>query len=194
MKSFFKIISFSLFILLISCNEDSLNLDPKHYLSHEEQEAFKYKIIRYYDKRPKKVNQEDKLNSEHDSIYKLKAQRSDLLFLYFDEKKDEYYFAVTRIAASLKLKKVATVGKLKKDSNDSIIYYEENFRTWKMEMDELKEKTSFLMTKYIKGEDLTPYYTKNSQPEFWIEFPDDNNVYDIEKREWKTSLDEIFTR
>lgn len=194
MKSFLKIISICLVTLFISCEEESLNLDPNQYLSLEEQEAFKYSIIRYYDKRPKKVKEDDKLNSEHDSIYKVKAQKSDLLFLYFDDKTKEYYFAVTRIAPSMKLKKVATVGRLKKDANDSIVYYEENFRTWKMEMNELKEKTSFLMTKFIKGENLKPYYTKNSQPEFWIEFPDDNNVYDIEKREWKTSLDEIFSR
>jgi len=186
MNSFFKVLVFCLIISLLSCKEESLNLDPKHYLSLEEQEEFKMKIVRYYHKTPKKVSHADKFNSEHDSIYKVKAEKSDLLYLYFDEKNKEYYFAIARIAPSLKLKKVATVGKLKIDSNDSITYYEENFRTWKMEMEELKVKTFQLMEKYIKGEDLTVYFTKNSSPEFWIEFPDDNNYYCTESRQWKT--------
>lgn len=186
MKSLIKALLFCQFILFISCKKEPLNLDPNQHLSLEEQEAFKYNIIRYYDKRPKKVTQEDKFNKENDSVYKVKAKRSDLLFIYFDKKTQEYYFAVTRIAPSIGLKKVATVGKLKKDSNDSIIYYEENFRTWKMEMGELKEKTSYLMEKYINGEDVSPYLTKNSSPEFWIEFPDDNSYYCTESRQWKT--------
>ena len=85
----------------------------------------------------------------------------------------------------LKIKKVATIGKLK-FKNDSIIYYEEIARTWKMEIPELKEKTKILFDLIVQEKNVEKYYTKNSQPEFWIEFPDDINKYNVEKREWVT--------
>ena len=55
-----------------------------------------------------------------------------------------------------------------------------------MEEKELKEKTNLLFEKYVNEEDLTPYYTKNSGNDFYIEFPDDNNIYNVEKRQWVT--------
>ncbi len=70
--------------------------------------------------------------------------------------------------------------------NDSIVYYEEICRTWKMEEDELKTKTAMLFEKVLNEEDLSPYLTKNSSPEFYIEFLDDLNYYDVKDRIWKT--------
>ena len=70
--------------------------------------------------------------------------------------------------------------------NDSIVYYEEICRTWKMEEDELKTKTAMLFNMVINEEDLSPYLTKNSSPEFYIEFPDDINFFDVNERIWKS--------
>ena len=66
------------------------------------------------------------------------------------------------------------------------MYYEEICRTWKMEIPELKSKTKVLFDKIANERSVTEYYTENSQPEFWIEFPDKMNYYDTKERSWKT--------
>lgn len=186
---------FSLFIVLLSCQKttEMVQIEPSNYLTKEEQEAFKYSIIRYFDKLPKKVTHTTKFDTLYDSIYQVKTKRADLFYYY--QSQDGYtYFAVTRIAPSMKLKKVATLGRLKKDENNQFSYYEEIARTWKMEESELKEKTEMLFRKMIAGEDLSPYYTVNSKPELIIEFPDENNWFDVEKRRWVSSLDDYLEK
>jgi len=180
----YLILSFALVIL--GCAKEKIDSTPDRNLSKEQQEEFKLSIVRYYEKLPKKnANHETKFDTLHDSYYLNKAQQSDLLHFYID-RDSTHYFAIAKIAPSLTIKKVATIGKLKKDKNGEIIYYEEAIRTWKMEEKELKEKTNLLFEKYFHNEDLSPYLTKNSSPEFWIEFPDDNNYYCTKTRQWKT--------
>jgi hypothetical protein len=179
-------ILFSLLFVLFSCEKEKINSNPDHYLTKEKQEEFKLSIVRYFEKLPtKKADHKTKFDTIHNSYYLNKAQKSDLLYLYMDAD-STYYFTVAKIAPSLKLKKVATIGKLKKDSKGKVTYYEEAARTWKMEEVELKIKTLLLFEKYVNKEDLTPYYTKNSGNDFYIEFPDDLNEYDVEKRQWVT--------
>jgi hypothetical protein len=175
----------SLLFLFISCAKEKINSNPDFYLpTKEQQQDFKLSIVRYFEKLPtKKDNHETKFDTIHNSYYFKKAQNSDLMHLYVDSD-SIYYFAISKIAPSVKIKKVSTIGKLKKDQNGEITYYEEAIRTWKMEETELKEKTIILFEKYVNNEDLAPYYTKNSGNDFWIEFPDDNNIYDVEKRQW----------
>ena len=171
-------------LLVISCNREKINSNPNQYLSKEQQMDFKLSIVRYYEKLPtEKDNHLTKFDTTHDKYYLKKAQNSDLLYLYIDDD-STYHFAITKVAPSLKIKKVATIGKLKKDKSGKIVYYEEAIRTWKMEKNELEKKTRILFEKYINNEDLEPYYTKNSGNDFYIEFPDDNNKYDVEKRQW----------
>jgi hypothetical protein len=174
----------SFIVLLFSCAKEKINFNPDHYLSKEQQMDFKLSIVRYFEKLPtEKDNHQSKFDTVNNAFYLKKAKKSDLMYLYIDED-STYYFAVAKIAPSLKIKKVATIGKLKKDKSGKIVYYEEAIRTWKMEEKELKEKTSLLFEKYINEEDITPYYTKNSGNNFYIEFPDENNKYDVEKRQW----------
>jgi hypothetical protein len=187
MKMKMKII-YSLFIIALfySCQKEAQKILPTNYLNEEQIESFKYEIIRYSDKLAKKATHETKFDTKFDSIYISKAKSAELYHYFVDEKTNEIYFAITRIAPSLKVKKVATIGKLKKDKSGAISYFEESIRTWKMEEAELKQKTSLLFEKYVNNEDLTPYYTKNSGNEFYIEFPDEINEYDVEKRQWVT--------
>lgn len=176
---------FYLFILLItfSCQKDIAS-NPSDYLSEAETLAFKSKIVRYFEGLPKSANHQTKWDTTHQAYYTKKAEVADLMHYYQSE--DGYiYFAVAKIAPSLKLKKVATIGKLKVEK-DSIVYYEEIARTWKMELPELEEKTKIIFDKIVHGKDVSQYYTKNSDPEFWIEFPDDQTVYEVELREWQT--------
>lgn len=170
--------------LLFSCSEKKLNVDVKTHLNIEQQKNLKYDVIRYIQDLPRNATQQNKFDTIFDAPYKKMADSLDILNTYKNTESDTLYFAVAKIAPSLKLKKVATVGKLVYDKNQKIQYYEEAFRTWKMEVPELKKTTEMLFQKFIQGEDLSEFYTKNSNGKFIIEFPDDNNKYDTKSRQW----------
>jgi len=180
-----KYIYLFLFLLIISCKEEPKNINPSSHLSKKEQDLFNYKISRYIQRLPKYATEENKFESQFDVDYKNSIKDSNLLF-YCKDDEGFIYFAISKIAPSIKLKKTATVGKLKFTKNDSIIFYEEAFRTWKMEAKELEVKTKLLFTRFINNDDITSYYTVNSEPEFYIEFPDENTYFDKSKRVWKT--------
>lgn len=184
---------FAVFFVGCQSAKNEPNINPDTYLSADEQHDFKYSIIRYFDKLPKKVTHNTKFDVEHDSIYQAKTHRTDLYY-YFPAEDGYIYFAVTRIAPSMKLKKVATIGRLKKEVDGQVSFYEEVARTWKMEEPELMEKTKMLFLKFIEGEDLSPFYTINSKPELIIEFPDENNWYNVQKRRWVSPLDEYLEK
>ena len=184
-----NIFTFFILLFLFSCQKENYVIIPTNYLSVSEQEDFIYSVSRYINKLPSKATNKTKFDSIFDEEYKDAAKKNELLFYYFDKENDEIYFAITKIAPSLKLKRVATVGKLKKNKNGEIINYEEEFRTWKMEVPELKNKTKTLFETYIKGNDLKPFYTENSKGEFYIEFPDRNTYYDKKSRTWVSKIE-----
>ena len=184
-----KNFTFFILLFLFSCQKENYVITPTNYLSVSEQEDFIYSVSRYINKLPSKATNKTKFDSIFDEEYKDAAKKNELLFYYFDKENDEIYFAITKIAPSLKLKRVATVGKLKKNKNGEIINYEEEFRTWKMEVPELKNKTKTLFETYIKGNDLKPFYTENSKGEFYIEFPDRNTYYDKKSRTWVSKIE-----
>lgn len=183
MKFIYTILFIALFC---SCEKESAKILPSEYLNKNQIEAFKYDIIRYSDKLPKKATNETKFDTKFDSIYKLKAKNADLYYYYVDNSTKDIYFAIATIAPSLKVKKVVTAAKLTKDKDGNISYYKEIFRTWKMEIPELKTKSKQLFIDFIDGKDLSQFYTKNSKGEFFIEFPDDYTKYDTESRKWIT--------
>ena len=175
-----------LFLLaFVGCDNSPKNIFPKQHLNLEAQEQFKLKIVRYIQRLPRYATDKNKFESKFDEEYARMAKNCELLF-YFKDKQNNIYFAISKIAPSIKLKKTATVGKLKYDEKDSLVFYQEVFRTWKMEPKELKEKTEMLFRELIDNKDLTSYYTKNSNPEFYIEFPDENTFYDTINRRWET--------
>ncbi|TDD78468.1 hypothetical protein [Flavobacterium caseinilyticum] len=178
------------FFILNGCVTEQKNTNPNDYLTNEEQTKFKYSIVRYYDDLAPKATHETKFDTIFDSYYKKKSDASDLLFYYFDKEKETAYFAITKIAPSLQVKKVATVGSVTYKDGETIQTYEEKFRTWKMPVPELQKKTTMLFTKYIEGDDLSPYYTKNSNGDFIIEFPDEVTQYDTKSRKWVTTQSE----
>ena len=181
MKYLFCILLFT----LVGCKKEPKKILPKDALSSEQQEEFKLKIVRYIERLPKYANETNKFESRFDAEYQKMAADCDLLF-YFKDNDNSIYFAISKIAPSIKLKKTATVGKLKFDKKNTIVSYEEVFRTWKMEPIELEEKTELLFRKLIDKEDLSDFYTRNSKPEFYIEFPDEKTFYDTIRRKWST--------
>lgn len=167
--------------MVISCQKE-IKSDPNSYLSESEQQQLKYNIVRYFEGLPKKADHVTKWDTINNSYYTNKAKEAELLHYYINEE-GFVFFAIAKIAPSLKIKKVATIGKLKFEK-DSLVHYEEICRTWKMELPELKEKTKILFDRIANESSVEKYYTKNSLPEYWIEFPDDNNFYNVKNRKW----------
>lgn len=177
-----------LFLLLISaCDNHKIKLDnynPSNHLSTEEVDNLKNEIIRHLGKLHKKATHETKFDNFFNEYYFEQAKKHELIY-YVPRHTDEYtYFCFTRIAPSIKIKKVAIVGRIKRNEKKEIVHYEEIYRTWKFEPELLKEKNDILFIKLLNGEDLSRYYNHNSGEEEWIEFPDKGVNFNIEKRRW----------
>lgn len=157
--------------------------NPENQLSPEEIQNFKYQIVRYFERLPNKVSEENKFQASNDEYYRGKAEEAKLLY-YAPQSNGDIYFAITKIAPSMKEKRVATVGKTRLSGNE-VTYYEEKFRTWKMEVPELEETTAKLFQEYLQDRDLERYQTQFTDPEYIIEFPDPNNTFDTLQRRWR---------
>lgn len=169
-------------IALFSC-ENKPKYSPDKYLTEKEQSQILYTTIRYLGHLPKKGTHENKFDAVFDEYYSKLVLDFDFE-AYYQENGFEY-FLVSRIAPSLKVKKVAVGVKMKRSPIGELEYYEEVFRTWKFEIPEMQEKGLMLFDKMVKGEDLSPYYIQNTAPEEFIEFPDDKVYFDVEGKRWK---------
>lgn len=173
---------FLVLIILFSCESGS-KYDPRKNLSEKEQRQILLTSIRYMGHLPKKANHQTKFDQVYDEYYSKLALDYSLEAYY---KKNGYeYFLASRIAPSLKVKKVAVGVKMKRTPDGQLEYYEEVFRTWKFEIPEMLEKGLMLFDKMVKGEDLSPYYPQNSGNEEYIEFPDAKVYFNVEERRWK---------
>ncbi|MCC5920002.1 MAG: hypothetical protein LAT68_06255 [Cyclobacteriaceae bacterium] len=173
---------FLLALCLFAC--DSRNFEVSEKLSKEEAKFYKSAIIRYVAPMPKKATTEDKFVATYNEWYENQMDKHRLELYYFDELSNRHYFSITRNAPSLYKKRVATSGYFTLNEKDEIIDYEEVYRTWRLVPEELQKKNKILFGKLIKGEDLSPFYTKNNEEEY-IEFPDDFVAYDKENRKWE---------
>lgn len=174
--------------MLISCSgEVELKKANTNY-TKDQLDSISYSLIRYLGKLPGKANHGTKFEAEYDSYYKNLAKSHELVYYQLNPKDNHHYFLFTRIAPSIHLKKVAIGGKLKVEDGE-LTYYEEAFRTWKMLVPELEQKMDVIFKDYWNGDDLSKYYTKNSDGVEYIEFPDDDNYFDVEKRIWVSSID-----
>lgn len=169
------------FLLAMACNAKK-DYSVNTHLSAQQQVAVMDKIIRYVGRAPEGVTFEERFYPAYDSFYMEQASLHKFDAYYVDG--STHYFLVSRQAPSLVNKRVATGGKLVLES-DKIAEYEEVFRTWKMVPDTLAKREMFLFDKFVKGESLTPYETRNSNGVEYIEFPDDLNYYDKATRQWK---------
>ncbi len=191
----FKILGlFSLLVIsMIACQENKniLLQDANQILSADSVELFKYKIIRLTGKLPGKADHTTKFDTIFDEHYKNLSQQHDLVYYIPSQNdKNSIQFLLTRIAPSLHEKKVAIAGKVTFDITGNIIYYEEVFRTWKMLVPELKEKSDLLFRLYLGGKDLSPYYTTNSKGVEYIEFPNEHVRFDPAKKQWVSDLED----
>lgn len=184
MKYFFLTIILSFGFLSCKQEKETRDFSATQILSQAEIDDFKYEIMRYAGKLAGRANHQTKFNQEFDIHYLELAENHQLPFYYIKEGTGEIYFLLTRIAPSIHYRKVAIGGKLTRDENGEISYYEEAFRTWKMEETELLEKSHKIFSDYVDGKDLSKYYAENSKGEEYIEFPNDEVYYDAEQRIW----------
>jgi hypothetical protein len=166
---------------IVACAPKS-KYDPDRYLSTTEQQQVLLTTVRYLGHLPKRGSHENKFDRVFDEYYS-KLALDYTLEAYFERDGFEYFLA-SRIAPSVKVKKVATGVKMKRDKDGNLVHYEEVFRTWKFEVPEMLEKGLMLFDKMVKGEDLSPYYPQNSGAEEFIEFPDAKVYYDTNSRRW----------
>lgn len=179
-----KIIRVILFLSVLTLASCTLNQDyeASSQLSPSEQLEFKKSIIRYVAPLPEKATDETRFDEKFDAHYDRQTEQVRL-DKYFPSPDGYIYFEVSRIAPSFKVKRVATAGKLRYDDKGGIEAYEEVYRTWKMEEEELARKTALLFSRFVAGKDLSPYLTANSEEEY-IEFPDNQVSYNKELRRW----------
>jgi hypothetical protein len=175
------IVIFSLFV--VGCSSNKIDIEPSSYLDSTEIGDFKYSIIRYAGDLAGKASHDNKFDPSFDDYYKNLSAAHELRFYSADTASEHTYFLLTRIAPSLTKKYVAIGGKLKMNK-DSITYYEEVFRTWKMPEEEQLKVSEMLFNKMIKGEDLSMYYPENSGDEYIIEFPSEKVFFDTTRRRW----------
>jgi hypothetical protein len=175
---------FFLSLVLFQCsNKDSY--DPANYFKLEKQNEIVYKSIRYSAKLPPRCNHEIKFDSIFDDYYKNVAADYTMLKLH-RQKDGAYDFLISRPARSITPMFEGIGGQFKLDDKDSLIVYNETFRTWKMPYADLLERGTFLFDRMVKGEDLTIFYSKNAGDKY-IEFPDDRFTFDKVNRRWHDS-------
>lgn len=172
-----------LLLILSSCGNSQEKYDPNKKLNDREQRQLLLTSIRYMGHLPKKGTHENKFDAVYDEYYSKLAL--DYTVEAYHQKDGYEYFLASRIAPSLKVKKVAVGVKMKRNEDGQLEHYEEVFRTWRFEVPEMLEKGLMLFDKMVRGEDLSPYYPQNSGKEEYIEFPDEKVFFDTVDRRWK---------
>lgn len=160
-------------------------------LNQDEQHNFLLSISRYIGRLPRHGSHENKFESRFDDHYLNVAKEHRLELLHVDSETGFTYFLATRPAPSLSVKRVAIGGRFISDSQDSLLHYEEIFRTWKLEEADLTAKSSFLFQKMVEGTDLTPWTPEYSGVEEYIEFPNSLITYDPQLRQWTSTAQSL---
>jgi hypothetical protein len=171
-----------LFLTLLfcaSCSKEN-RYSPDQYLSKENKENIIRKTIRYSTNLAPQATHENKLESQFDDYYETALKEYELVAYY--PANDSAYFLFARQARSVTPMKEAIGGKLLL-KEDSLVYYEEVFRTWKMNQDTLKERSFKLFDRMVRKQDLSLYYSK-FQGDKYIEFPDERFYFDVADRMW----------
>jgi len=191
MRNSMRLLGLILFISLISCSQNQSDKYSATYLLNEdEQQLFVYDIIRYAGKLVSKASHESKFNQEFDMDYWSLAREHSLDFIHIDNNTNRTYFSVSRIAPSIHIRKVSVGGYIVRDENREIVEYVEVFRTWKMPVDELSNKTAVLFELLVNGKDMSKYMPDNAYGHEYIEFPNATTYFDSDKRLWVSTLED----
>jgi hypothetical protein len=179
------IVSIGFLLLLMGCKEKQ-NTDPLTHWSREKQKEVALKIVRYSDKLAPRASHITKFNKEFDPYYKRVAE--DYVFMWIKPEEDgSYYFFFSRPAKSITPMFEGIAGQLKLNDTDSLVVYNEIFRTWKMSDKDLRERGKMLFDRMAAKRDLSIFYPKASGDKY-IEFPDGRFSFDIELRRWRDNI------
>lgn len=194
-RFFFATIFISTFLLFQSCNVQSEDIEQITTNQIDELDSlfiqqFTANLIRYVGRKPEDASNENKFHAYFDDHYSKQINHHELT--HYRMKDDKEYFIFTRIAPSLKLKKVAIGGWVRRDTAGNVLELEEIFRTWKFEPETLSEKSDFLFVKAIKGESLEAYQTNISGNTDYIEFPSDVVYYNKESKQWTSTQEDVL--
>lgn len=189
MKLNYSIASYSVLAIFVSCSIKEKH-KPSDCLPNDRQQRIIQQMVRYASKLAPEATHQTKFNHEFDWYYHKAAAECRILFCETTGERD-YQLLVARKARSLTPMEEGIAIKVNLDAKDSLIYYEEVFRMWKMPSDTLVKRGSYLFERMINNEDLTIYYSKFQKDRF-IEFPDERFTFDISKRRWRDNeLDSI---
>jgi hypothetical protein len=174
---------FVVLILAVGACSTKNDYTVSAHLTPQQQDEMMWRIIRYVGRAPEGLTFEERFYAPYDTFYQEQARihKFDAYFI----KDRTHYFLVSRKAPSLVEKRVATGGRFSLNADGKISDYEEVFRTWKMVPDTLAKREMILFDKFVRGESLTPYETKNSGGVEYIEFPDERTFFDKQSKQWK---------
>lgn len=167
--------------LLPACHPVQQNVPGAEPTGEEARDVI-WSLVRYLGKLPGKATHYTKYDTYWDDHYQRVAELHRLDWLYRDETTGDLWLLVSRVAPSIHAKRVA-IGIHLRMEQDSVTYYHEVFRTWKMPEEELKEKSMMLFGKMVRDEDLSMYYPEQAG-DAYIEFPNAEVYFDIENRYW----------
>jgi hypothetical protein len=163
-------------------------IDPNDYMTMERQRAVINKLIRYAAKLAPTADHETKFDPQFDPYYNAEAQSYAFMYLHEEDNVDGgYWFLISRPARSTKPMYEGIGGRLELNKADSLITYDEVFRTWKMQYSDLQSRGKYLFEQMRTGQDLSPFYSRMAGDKY-IEFPDDRFKYDIKERRWKDAV------
>ncbi|MCA6366890.1 MAG: hypothetical protein IM631_06055 [Cytophagales bacterium] len=182
----FKVFAFclSIFGLIIACATKDKKYSSSDCLPIDKQNQILRQMVRYANKLAPEASHKTKFNSEFNWYYDRAFNESKILFCF--KENDTCQLLVARKARSVTPMEEGIAIKVKLNQQDSLVYYEEVFRMWKMPADSLVKRGKYLFARMINKEDLTIYYSKFQKDRF-IEFPDQRFSFDVSKRRWKDS-------
>jgi len=148
-------------------------------------------VIRYLGKMPDKATHQTKFDTLYDAHYDRQAEMHRLDRYYRDTLNGDLWLLVSRVAPSIHVRRVSTGIHCRMDS-DSLRFYHEVFRTWKLPEEVLLPRADSLFARMVRGEDLRPWYTERMGDQY-IEFPDAHTRFDTLARRWVSDLEDPVT-
>jgi len=150
-------------------------------MSEYEQKGLMIDIVHYAAKLPPASTHKTKFEARHDEYYRNVAV--DYKWLAMKPNGNSgYYFLISRPARS-RIPMVEGIGGTFKIENDSLVEYDEVFRTWKMVPENFEPKGKMLFERMASGKDLSIYYPQFAGDQY-IEFPNGRIVFDKSIRRW----------
>lgn len=146
-------------------------------------------ISRYVGRLPRHGTHQTKFEARFDEHYAVVAAEHRIDLAHVREADGTLHVMVSRIAPSLHIKRVGIGIAIRRDTDGRITHYEEVFRTWRMTEEELAIKGGMLFHRMVAGLDLAPYLPETSGGIEYIEFPNQHTHFDIDQRQWVSTLD-----